>query len=84
MQIETKAQLLTAESKPYSFNGNEGTSHKLRFNVAGEIYVCKSSEEQVRGLEPLVGQEGTALFAVNSRKENMSLECLSFKPQKAA
>lgn len=78
MKITTNAKLLSAESKPYDFNGNAGTSHKIRVNVDGEIYVCKSNAEQVSKLASKVGEEGTAEIAVNSRAEKMSLELLSF------
>jgi len=84
MEIQTKAKLLTAESKPYNVSGNEGVSHKLRFNIEGEIYVCRSSAEQVRSFESLTGQDGDVVIRVNSRKENLSLECVSFIPSKKA
>jgi len=79
MQYETRATLLTAESKPYSFNGNEGTSHKIRLSVGGEIYVCKSTAEQVAKYKVYEGKEGDAVVKLNSRKENISLELLSFE-----
>jgi len=79
MQIQTEAKLLTAESKPYNVDGNVGTSHKIRINVEGEIYVCKSSPEQVAELSKLVGEEGQATIKINSRKENLSLELVEFE-----
>jgi len=79
MDIETQAKLLTAESKPYSVDGNTGTSHKVRLNINGEIYVCKSTPEQVSSLQPFVGQEGIAFIQVVSRKENMGLILVTFK-----
>jgi len=81
MEIETQAKLLSAESKPYNIEGNTGTSHKLRLNVNGEIYVCKSTDEQVKSLQKEVGSEGRAVIKVNSRKENMSLELVSFEAE---
>jgi len=78
MEIETVATLLSAESKPYDFNGNSGVSHKIRLSIKGEIYVCKSTESQVATLRSAVGSEGDAVIRVNSRKENMSLELVSF------
>jgi len=83
MDITIEAKLLTAESKPYKVDGNEGVSHKIRLNIAGEIYVCKSSESQVRSLSAQAGKGGMATIAINSRKENMSLELLGFTPEKA-
>jgi len=79
MEIKTQALLLTAESKPYDFNGNSGVSHRIRLNVNGEIFVIKSTEKQVREVSPNVGEEGTAVIKVNSRKENLSLELVSFE-----
>jgi len=79
MHIETTAKLLTAESKPYNVDGNVGTSHKIRLNVAGEIYVCKSTPEQIAELKQFEGEDGNAEIKVNSRKENLSLELISFK-----
>jgi len=79
MDIQTKAKLLTAESKPYNVDGNSGTSHKIRLNIAGEIYVCKSTAEQVASLKEFEGQEGDAHIRVESRKENMSLKLVSFE-----
>lgn len=82
MDIQTEAMLLTAESRPYSVDGNTGTSHKIRLNVAGEIYVCKSDEAQVAALKSLEGKSGLAQIKVNSRKENMSLQLVSFSVKK--
>jgi len=78
MKFETEAKLLTAESKPYVVDGNSGTSHKIRLNIDGEIYVCKSNENQVNALKDSVGKDGTAVVRVNSRAERLSLELLSF------
>lgn len=78
MQIETEAKVLTAESKPYDIDGNTGTSHRVRLNIGGEIYVCKSNEQQVRDLQKDLGNDGQAVIKVNSRKENLSLELVSF------
>jgi len=78
MKIEKEATLITAESKPYDFGGNSGTSHRLRFNIDNEIYVAKSTAEQVASLQRMVGQTGTAVLVFESRKENLSLMCESF------
>lgn len=79
MKIDTKATILTAESKPYNVEGNEGISHRIRVNVAGEIYPIKSTKEQVTELSERIGEEGEAVIKVNSRKENLSLELVSFE-----
>jgi len=79
MDITIKAKLLTAESKPYSVNGNEGVSHKVRLLVGNEIFVCKSSKEQVARLQDVRGTDGEATFRLTSRKELLALELVSFE-----
>lgn len=79
MQIETNAKLLSAESKPYNVDGNSGTSHKIRLNIEGEIFVCKSDEAQVQAMKEHIGKEGNATIEVISRKENMALKLMSFE-----
>jgi len=79
MEIKATARLLSAESKPYEMNGNSGTSHRLRFNVEGEIYNLKSSAEEVLRLQPRLGDEGVAHFKLDSRKENLSMKLVSFE-----
>jgi len=79
MQITTDAKLLTAEGKPYNVEGNSGTSYKIRLNVEGEIYVCKSTAEQVAAMQEFVGKDGEAVIKLISRKENLSLQLVSFE-----
>lgn len=79
MQIEAKAKMLSAESKPYDFGGNKGVSHRIRLSVEGEIYVCKSNESQVASMKDHVGEDGEAVLKVVSRKEALSLELVSFE-----
>jgi len=78
MIIETRAQLLTAESKPYSINGNEGISHKARFMVNGEIYELKCNAEQVTQLKYDLPSQGDLKFDLQSRKERISLVFVEF------
>jgi len=78
MKVETKAQVLSAESKPYSIDGNSGTSHKIRLNIGGEIFVCKSTAEQIAEFTPFVGKEVDVVIEIVSRKENMSLRISNF------
>jgi len=82
MKFEETAKLLTAEAKPYSMNGNEGTSYKVRLNIEGEIFSCKSDAEQVASLKALEGSDGKAVIEITSRKENLALRLVSFVPQK--
>jgi len=79
MQFEAEAKLLTAEAKTYNVQGNAGTSYKVRLNVDGEIYSCKSSAEQVDSLKSFEGKEGKAVFKLSSPKENLKLVLVSFE-----
>jgi len=73
LKIKTDAKILSAESKPYDFNGNVGTSHKIRLSIDGEIYVAKSTAEQVKAVAPNIGDVVEATLLFDSRKENLSL-----------
>jgi len=77
MKLVTKAKVLTAEAKPYNVDGNQGVSYKIRLNVEGEIFVCKSDEAQVSEFKARIGEEGKAEIEVVSHKENMSLRLVS-------
>jgi len=79
MEFKVTARLLTAESKPYEMNGNSGVSHRVRFNIEGEIFNIKSSAEVVRSLSSRVGEEGRLTFKLESRKENLSMSLVSFE-----
>lgn len=79
MEIKLEAILLTAESKAYEFSGNKGVSHKIRLSIKGEIYSCKSTEDQVKSLARKVGESGDAVVKIVSRKEALSLELVSFE-----
>jgi len=75
---EIECRILSAESKPYDFEGNAGVSHKIRISVAGEIIVCNSTEEQVRDYKEFVGKEGTAVIELVTRKETVKFKLLDF------
>jgi len=81
MEFQEKAILLTAESKPYNVGGNAGTSHKIRVSINGEIYVCNSNHEQVEAMKPYQGKSGVVVIKMKSRKENLSLELITFDPE---
>lgn len=78
MDINVTGVLLSAESKPYNVDGNSGTSHKLRFNIGGEIYVVKSTAEQVAELQAYVKKELDLALRVESRRESLSLKLVSY------
>lgn len=68
-QIKAKVKILSATSKPYKIEGNEGISHKVRFMHEDAIYEVKSTSEQVTMVTPYVGKEVDATVVVDSRKE---------------
>lgn len=83
IEIKTKGKLLTAKSKPYDFNGNSGTSYKVRvLTDSGEIFECNSSASQVSLLESHQGKTGDVVFALSAPKERTTLEVISFTPAK--
>jgi len=82
MEFTSEVMLLTAVSKPYAFNGNEGVSHRLRFSVKGEVYPIKTTEALVKEFAPHVQKTGKATFKLTSEKENIKLELVSFVPSK--
>jgi len=79
---EVKAKILTAESKPYSIEGNEGVSHRVRLNIDGEIFSVKSTESQIQRIkdEALTGTDVEAVLLFTSRKEKLAVELESFSP----
>jgi len=81
MELKEDATLLSAESRPYSVDGNEGTSHRVRLLIGGEVFSCKSTAEMVSSLQKLIGEVGEAHIKVLSRKENLSIEFVNFTPQ---
>jgi len=78
IKVNGEARVLTAESKPYDFNGNKGTSHKVRLAVEGEIYVVSSNEAQVTALKSLVGRDVNVVLCFESKRERLSLTLENF------
>lgn len=78
MKITEHGKILTAISKPYDFEGRSGVSHRIRVLVDGEIFACKSSEEQVKLLKEAEGAEGEVTLLVTSPKEAVSVSLESF------
>lgn len=78
MKVKTKATVLTAESKPYSFEGREGVSSKVRVLVDGDIIPLKATEAQVVEATLLLGKKGEVEFDITSRKENVQLLYVGF------
>lgn len=78
MIIEEKGVLLTAESKPYEFEGRSGVSSKIRVLIEDSIFPLKANEELVERFKNVQGSKGTVKFNLTSRKENVSLEFLDF------
>lgn len=79
MEIIAQAKMLSAESKPYSFGGNEGVSHRIRLSIDGEIFVCKSDEKQIKEVQDYVGKDIGCILKLLSRKETLSLQLVQVK-----
>jgi len=79
MKNDEKARILSAESKPYDFDGNKGVSHKIRLSILGEVYSVKTTEEQVNEFKQYVGKEGSVVVSFSSPKENLKMSIESFK-----
>jgi len=78
-QSQVSAIVLSAESKPYDFQGNTGVSHKIRLSVGGEIIVCKSTDEQVKELQKFIGEQVLVVIKIESRKEKSVFQVESVK-----
>lgn len=76
--FEIQAKLIEVVQKPYSVNGNEGISYKLRFLVGDEIWAIKSNSEQCSDMKKFDGKTGKAKFEVKARKEDVSLSLANF------
>lgn len=79
---KVKATILGAVSKPYDFNGNTGTSHKVRLLVDGDVFEIKSTPEQVKDLAHRVEKgatDGAATLRFTSPKERLSLALDKFE-----
>lgn len=79
IQFKGRGKILTADSRSYDFVDKEGqrrngTSHVVRVNVEGEIYPIKTTEEQVKALQPAVGKEVDVVIEAVSPKERTSLK----------
>jgi len=79
MQNNEKCKVLSAESKPYDFQGNKGVSHKIRVLIEGEIFSVKTTAEQVTEFKQYVGKDGEAVVQFVSPKENLKMNLISFK-----
>jgi len=79
MQNEEEAKILSAENKPYDFDGNTGVSHTIRLAINDEIFLVKTTEAQVAEFMPLVGKRGTVVVEFISPKEILKMKILSFK-----
>lgn len=82
MILEQKGTLLSAESKPYEFEGRSGLSSKIRVLVEDSIFPLKATPEQVETFAHANGQKGIVKFELLSRKENIQLSFLDFTTSK--
>lgn len=80
MRINSQIKILSAKSKPYDFDGKKGVTHKVRFNLDGEIFVVRvENEDEVAKYEALVGREGKAVLDLTSPAERINLSIVDFK-----
>jgi len=80
--ITLNAKLIEVVQKPYSFNGNEGISYKLRFLTdKDEIMQFKSTKEQTESFKDLVGKHGKMEITLSTRKEEVSVALATFIPK---
>lgn len=80
--LEKKVHLLTAEGKPYSFDGRSGTSFKARVLMQGDVYALKCTEEQIKELQVHVGKQVEISVGLSSPKESLKVEFLGVKVAK--
>jgi len=78
LEYKAKGQVLSAVSKPYDFEGKSGVSHRIRVMVQGEIFACRSSQQQVEDTKKFVGQEGEVILGFSSPKESVTVEFVGF------
>jgi len=79
MDFKTEAKLLSATSKQYDIEGKNVISHKIRLNIEGEIFACKSTAEQVEKYRAFEKKDGVAVVRLTSPKEKLGLELVSFE-----
>lgn len=77
--MEIQAKLIEIVEKPYSVNGNEGISYRLRFLTSeDEIISIKSNRDQCSNLKPYFGKVGKLTLSLSVRKEDVTLSVASF------
>jgi len=78
MFVKTKARILSAESKPYTFDGREGTSHKIRVLVGDRIFPCKATADLVLAAVKLEGKDAEVELEFTSVKELVGVSFVKF------
>lgn len=82
IQIKKKVQLLSAEGKPYAFDGRSGTSFKARVLMEGDVYALKCTEDQIKELQSSVGKTVEMNINLSSPKESLKIEFVSLETTK--
>lgn len=77
LQLEEVGKVLSAESKPYSFDGNEGVSHKVRVLLKDEIMPLRANADLVNQALTMVGKEAKISLSLTFPKENIRLNLIS-------
>jgi len=80
--LKYKVQVLTADPKPYSFDGRSGTSFKARVLMEGDVYALKCTEEQLKEIKAFEGKSVEINVKLSSPKEVLKVEFDSFVEKK--
>lgn len=83
LKIENQvAKILSAESRPYSFDGMEGVAHKVRVLCGDEIMPLRATPELVNEANSLIGKEVKLQLGLSFPKENVRLSLVSINTTK--
>ncbi len=77
MRLKETGKILTAQSKPYNINGNEGVSHKVRVLFDTDIFPLKATPELVEQCSDLTGEEVELIIDLTSIRENIGVSLVS-------
>jgi len=79
MIVKTKARVLSAESKPYKIDGNEGISHKVRLLIGNGIYPAKANESLVQRAQKASDKDVNVEVDFTSYKEQVGCTLVSIE-----
>lgn len=79
MLLKTKARLLSAEEKPYDFDGRSGVSTKIRVLIESSIFSLRATPQDVAQAKQYIDKDGNLEFSLESLKEETRLRFVSFR-----